>query len=132
MNRVLIIFFTVLSVVCTECSQDKKEAGEVATQYLTLMGNYQFEEAKAYATEKQVETICRVQDFAAMISDEDKQKVLPVTITIEDIAISNDSAFVDFESSSPMFKNKGTLTMVKQDGKWLACRQAKKFEQKSE
>lgn len=132
MNRLLIFAFVILSAVCADCSRDKKEAGEVANRYLTLMGNYQFDEAKAYATDKQIETISRAQRFADQISDEDKQKVLPVTITIEDITISNDSAFVDFESSSPVFKNKGTLTMVKQDGKWLACKQAKKNEHKNE
>ena len=132
MNRFLIIAFVILSAVCADCSGDKREAGEVANRYLTLMGNYQFEEAKAYATDKQIEIICRVQDFSDMISDEDKQKVLPVTINIEDITISNDSAFVDFESVSPMFKNKGTLTMVKQDGKWMACWQAKRNEPQDE
>lgn len=119
--KIFLLSFVCLLLISCNCEQRKVEA--IAQNYLNDMGNYRFEEAKKYATEEQIAMIDEAIKIVKDIPEENINQVLPVTITLEDINIENDSAFVVFESKSKAFQNKGMLKMVKQEGEWKACQQ---------
>lgn len=129
MKKQILLFIFCLVFALTSCHNEIKQVTVIAETYLTDMGNYRFEEAKKYATEEQTAIIADAEDFMKNISEENIQQVLPVVITIENVVVANDSAFIDFQSKSKAFQNEGYLKMVKQNGEWRACEQGRRMPQ---
>ncbi|MBQ7551121.1 MAG: DUF4878 domain-containing protein [Bacteroidales bacterium] len=122
-TKTIYFLLVAVCVLLTGCNREQRKVEVIAQNYLTDMGNYRFEEAKKYAAEEQLPMIEKAAEIVKDIPEENLQQVLPVTITLKDINIENDSAFVVFESKSKAFQNKGMLKMVKQEGEWKACQQ---------
>lgn len=123
MKKNILFLFLIIGLVLTSCQNDQKNARQIAEIYLEHMGNYRFEEAKPYVTDEQLDIINQAADIIKTVPEENIKEVLPVTITIEKVTVEDDSAFIDFESKSRAFQNKGYLKMVKKDGQWFACKQ---------
>lgn len=122
-SKTIYFLFVIVCVLLTGCNREQRKVEVIAQNYLTDMGNYRFDEAKKYASDKQLPMIEKAAEIVKDIPEENLQQVLPVTITIENISIENDTAFVVFESQSKAFQNKGMLKMVKRDGDWKAYEQ---------
>ena len=95
---------------------------EAAYGYIITTGNYQLDEAAAYASKVTREhTLPFLKDTILPLVDSSFLAAsVPATATIDTILVKNDTAWVDYTKTTPLGKTQGTLTMVQEEGKWLA------------
>jgi len=110
--RITFSIFAALSIFISSCGGGVGPK-ETAEKFLTHLNNLEFQEAKAYATEGTASLLDMVASFAAM-SDE---KPEATAFEILDVTEDGDKATVTYKNEGA--EEAETLTLVKQDGKWL-------------
>lgn len=115
---ILLAFFT-LSGFLWSCGGNESKVRDCAQQYLDAAGNFRFDEARDFITEESNSKITIMENFLKMIPENEIQRNLPVTNTIQNIVIEGDTATVNFESKSPLHTNNNTIKLVKKGHKWL-------------
>jgi hypothetical protein len=111
--RITFSIFAALSILISSCGGGAAGPKETAEKFLTHINNLQFEEAKAYATEGTASLLDMVAGFAAM-SDEKPEST---AFEILDVTEDGDKATVTYKNEGA--EEAETLTLVKQEGKWL-------------
>lgn len=110
--RITLSIFAALSILISSCGGGAGPK-ETAEKFLTHINNFQFEEAKAYATEGTASLLDMVAGFAAM----SEEKPEATAFEILDVTEDGDKATVTYKNQGA--EESETLTLVKQEGKWL-------------
>ena len=109
-----------LSLILFSCHNKEDQVKEVAQNYLEAVGNYRFEEGRVLVTDSSQIVIDWMTNFVKNMSEEDKNRNLPVEITINQVTFDKDTALVNFDTKSPLYSNNGNVYIVRQDnGNWL-------------
>ena len=114
-------FILVLAITLLSCQNNQEsQVREVAQQYLEAVGNYKFEEGRAFVTDSSQNFIDRMTNVVKMMTQEDLEKNLPVTVTIKQFSINQDTALVNFDTQSPLYTHNGNIYLVRQTNNiWL-------------
>lgn len=111
-----------LLLLATACGSDKAEIEQTAYGYLDAMGNYRFEEAIPYASQRTIETT--IDFFSGMLPHTDTAYIAsntPAKITIKGVHQTSDTtAYALFHKSTPITQQDDTLRLVKEQGLWKA------------
>lgn len=106
------------------CNGPENAIKESAMGYLNAMGNYQFDEALPYASEKtRTETIEFIQGTIMPLVDTAYIKAnTPATIEITKVdCLSDSTAKVAYVKHTPLQpRQNGDLDMILENGKWVA------------
>ena len=114
----IILGFCLILFSC-QINQEAK-IKNVAQNYLEAVGNYKFEEGRSFVTDSSQIVIDRMVNIVKIMSEEDREKNLPVEITIKQVTIDKDTALVNFDTKSPLYTHNGNVYLIKQNGgKWL-------------
>lgn len=103
------------------CNGDKKEIEANALGYLNATGNYLIDEAMPYATKETRETtLTFLRDNLIPMTPQDYiRSNTPATITINNINILNDTAYVTYTKNTPIQTLENEIRLVKEEGQWL-------------
>lgn len=114
----IILGFCLILFSC-QINQEAK-IKNVAQNYLEAVGNYKFDEGRSFVTDSSQIVIDRMVNIVKVMSEEDKEKNLPVEIIIKQVTIEQDTALVNFDTKSPLYTHNGNVYLIKQNGgKWL-------------
>lgn len=120
----LLLTLATLVLAFCSCNRDRQKEAirEAAYGYIITTGNYQLDEAAAYASKVTREhTLPFLKDTILPLVDSSFLAAsVPATATIDTILVKNDTAWVGYTKTTPLGKTQGTLTMVQEEGKWLA------------
>ncbi len=120
MKKLLFIVFGFCLILFSCQINQEAKIKEVAKNYLEAVGNYKFEEGRSFVTDSSQIVIDRMVSIVKVMSEEDKEKNLPVEIIIKQVTIDKDTAFVNFDTKSPLYTHNGNVYLIKQGGgKWL-------------
>ena len=122
MKRFLPVFILLLAAgLLTGCKSEKERIAETAYGYVIATGNYQIDEAMPYASkETRDNTLPFLKNFLLPLTDSNFLKAnVPATATIDTVLIEGDSAWAGYTKTTPLGTSRGTLTLVKEEGKWL-------------
>ncbi len=120
MKKLLFIVFGFCLILFSCQINQEAKIKEVAKNYLEAVGNYKFEEGRSFVTDSSQIVIDRMFSIVKIMSEEDKEKNLPVEIIIKQVTIDKDTAFVNFDTKSPLYTHNGNVCLIKQKGgKWL-------------
>lgn len=118
------ITFILLSLLTlAACSTESSKIKQAALQYSTAMGNYDFDEARKFATEQTCNiTIDFYQHIALPNLDTAYIRAnTPATITITKVEQTSDTtATAYFHKTTPSSSADGDLNLVKRQGEWKA------------
>jgi len=103
------------------CNGDMKEIEANALGYLNATGNYLIDEAMPYATKETRETtLTFLRDNLIPMTPQDYiRSNPPATITINNINILNDTAYVTYTKNTPIQTLENEIRLVKEEGQWL-------------
>lgn len=117
MKKFIFLLMTVLFL--TSCSiNQEKEVQKIAQTYLDAVGNYHFDEARNFVTDSSFAMISMMENFLKQVPKEEIVKNLPVTTTISNVSVSNDTATVSFTTKSPLYQHEGMIKLIKTNRKW--------------
>lgn len=111
---------------CKHCNiaknAEEKDICQTAYSYIIATGNYKIDEAVPYASKDTREvTLPFIKDnILPHVDSTFLAKSVPATATIDTILLMDDTAYVGYTKTTPLGATQGTLTLVKEDGKWLA------------
>lgn len=122
-KTISIIILAAVTAIPLGCTSNHKEIEQASYGYLKAMGNYQIDDAFAYATEEtQTKTLAAIQQYIMPNTDLDYiKKNTPAEISITNIEMIDDtSAIVSFHKKTPIQEQDGTLDMRKRSDGWKA------------
>ncbi len=119
MNKVYILLFSVAIASATLMGCAKNTPKDVAKEWLTDFYHMDYEGAKKLSTEEGKLMISTIEGFTNSFDDSIKQKAKTVTITIKDVKVEGDKAYVTFVGSNAPNGQEPPLRLVKQNDKWL-------------
>lgn len=108
-------------ILLSACNSDKKEIETNALGYLQATGNYLVDEAMPYATKETRETTLTFlkDNLIPMTAQEVLDANTPATITINEITVDHDTAYVSYTKTTPIKTLENEIRLVKEDGHWL-------------
>lgn len=115
-------FILFLSVGLFSCDSNSPKAS--ADKFLTSLYRMDYETAKSMSTENTRKLVDMIAQFSAMVPDSVKENAKKTKVNIKDVKEEGDKATVTYTvkdpasgKSQPMEQK---LTMIKQNGQWLA------------
>lgn len=116
MYRKLTMFFVaILMIGMAACNKNNPES--VAKQFLNGFYHMDYDKARQVSTEKTVELVNLMEQFAVNYPDSVKQNAKKIGIEIVNIQEEGDNATVTYTVSNEPGEQK--LKLVKQNGQWL-------------
>lgn len=117
----IIISLTICATILTACDNERSEIKHAAKGYLDGVANYDFDAAEPYATTKTVEeTFSFFRQMMTMTDTNYINSNTPATIKIGKVKQYSDStATVFYHKHTPIKDVNDSVTLVKEDGKWL-------------
>lgn len=115
--------FFLLAIVLSlfACSNTEEQIREAAYNYSYAMANYDIDGAEPYADEETIQTTLATGRLLLQRVDKNYiKRDTPATITIEDIAMINDTAaVVDYHKVTPIKDFRDTVEVRKYGQRWL-------------
>jgi len=118
MKKILVSFSALVLVAFLLVSCNKNSPKTIATTWLTGFYHLDYESVKQYSTEDTKTLITSLQQFTNMVPDSAKKDMKKLTINVKDVKEEGDKAVATYTVSDSPGKDQ-TLTLVKQNGKWL-------------
>lgn len=112
----ILSFVALIAVFAVSCSSNSPKAA--AEKFLNSFFHMEYKEAKEVSTEETKKVLDMIEQFSTMMPDSSKQSAKKIKIEIKDVKEEGDKATVTYTTSESTQEQK--LTMVKQNGKWLA------------
>lgn len=114
-NVVLLIAIPLVIFSC-KIFKDKRNTPEYVSQvFLEHIQRLEFEEAKAYATEKTKMMLTFFKNITELVPDSQRIPAQKTDVVIHDCIIQGETAQCSYTANG---KNQ-TIDLIKQDGKWL-------------
>lgn len=103
------------------CHSERREITQTAYHYIIATGNYDIDAAEPYASQETRETtLAFIKNVLLPMTDTDYLKAnTPCTATVDSLLVEGDTAWVAYTKTTPLSINRNTLTLVKEDGRWL-------------
>lgn len=111
---------------CDTCKVAKNAEEETICQtaynYIIATSNYKIDEAAPYASKdtREVTLPFIKEKLMPHVDSNFLSASVPATATIDTIIVLDDTAYVGYTKTTPLGAKQGALTMIKEDGKWLA------------
>lgn len=114
--KMLAVLLIAGTLTMTSCSKNTPK--EVAYNWLTAFNHLDFETARKLSTPDTKVLLGELDQLTSKVSDSNKKDLKKVTVNIKKVKEDGDKATVTYVSSDDASKEQ-TVTLVKQEGKWL-------------
>lgn len=114
-NSRLAIIVVVLALSLSACSDNSPKG--TAEKFLNAFYHMEYDKARQVSTEKTVELVNLMEQFAMQSPDSTRQNARMIKVEIINVQEEGDNAVVTYTTSNEPGEQK--LKLVKQNGKWL-------------